>query len=79
MHNSTAKRLYYILSFLYFLPQILHVINLTPYILLQAFEETRCGDFKAVRVQVCGVAFYTGKCSFTFEEDDPLRDGFLVK
>eukprot|EP00795_Rhopilema_esculentum_P016334 gene16334-7724_t len=45
----------------------------------QAFEETTCGELKAVRVQVCGVAFYTGKCSFTFEEDDPLRDGFLVK
>ena len=42
-------------------------------------KETTCGDFSAVQVEVGGRAFYTGECVFTFEKEDPLKEGFLVK
>ena len=45
----------------------------------QAIEETKCGKFEAVRVQVKGQAHYTGKSTFIFEEDDPLKNGFLLR
>ena len=32
----------------------------------------------AVAVEVAGHAFRTGSSSFTFEDDDPLRHGFLL-
>ncbi|XP_033260560.1 trans-3-hydroxy-L-proline dehydratase isoform X3 [Orcinus orca] len=41
--------------------------------------EVKCGDFKAVIVEVSGQAHYTGTANFTVEDDDPLRDGFLLK
>lgn len=42
-------------------------------------QETSCGDFKAVVVEVAGRAFYTGVSSFVQEEDDNLTQGFLLK
>lgn len=48
-------------------------------LLLSLFQEGKCGDFKAVIVEVAGQAHYTGTASLTVEEDDPLRDGFLLK
>ncbi|XP_003472411.1 trans-3-hydroxy-L-proline dehydratase [Cavia porcellus] len=44
-----------------------------------AVREAKCGDFKAVIVEVSGQAHYTGTASFTVEDDDPLKDGFLLK
>lgn len=43
------------------------------------FQEAKCGDFKAVIVEVSGQAHYTGAASLTVEDGDPLRDGFLLK
>ncbi|MBN3302869.1 T3HPD dehydratase, partial [Amia calva] len=45
----------------------------------KAVEETTCGDFKAVIVEVAGQAHYTGTASFVFEKDDTLNKGFLLK
>uniref|UniRef100_A0A3B4FPB1 trans-L-3-hydroxyproline dehydratase n=2 Tax=Pundamilia nyererei TaxID=303518 RepID=A0A3B4FPB1_9CICH len=45
----------------------------------KAVEETKCGDFKAVVVEVAGRAFYTGVSSFVQEADDKLTHGFLLK
>jgi trans-L-3-hydroxyproline dehydratase len=36
-------------------------------------------DIKAVVVKVGGFAYYTGFHTFVVEEDDPLRDGFLLE
>ncbi|XP_040831589.1 trans-3-hydroxy-L-proline dehydratase [Ochotona curzoniae] len=44
-----------------------------------AVREAKCGDFKAVIVEVSGQAHYTGTASLIVEKDDPLRDGFLLK
>ena len=49
----------------------------SPFIIF--FQEAKCGDFKAVIVEVSGQAHYTGTASFIVEDDDPLRDGFLLK
>lgn len=45
----------------------------------RAVEETMCGDFKAVVVEVSGRAFYTGVSRFVQEADDDLTQGFLLK
>ncbi|XP_068432799.1 trans-L-3-hydroxyproline dehydratase [Clinocottus analis] len=45
----------------------------------RAVEETKCGDFKAVVVEVSGKAFYTGVSHFVQEPDDELAHGFLLK
>ncbi|KAG7242961.1 hypothetical protein INR49_017652 [Caranx melampygus] len=45
----------------------------------KAVEETKCGDFKAVVVEVAGRAFYTGVSRFVQEPDDELTHGFLLK
>lgn len=45
----------------------------------QAVKDTKCGDFDAVHVEVSGHAYYTGKCTFSVEKDDPFREGFLLK
>ncbi|NWX82747.1 T3HPD dehydratase, partial [Nothoprocta pentlandii] len=37
------------------------------------------GDHNAVIVEVSGEAYYTGTATFTFEEEDPLKYGFLFK
>ncbi|XP_043930390.1 trans-3-hydroxy-L-proline dehydratase [Protopterus annectens] len=44
----------------------------------KAIEETQCGDFKAVVVEVSGKAHYTGSTSFVLENDDHLKNGFLL-
>uniref|UniRef100_H3BHD4 trans-L-3-hydroxyproline dehydratase n=1 Tax=Latimeria chalumnae TaxID=7897 RepID=H3BHD4_LATCH len=45
----------------------------------KAVEEVKCGHFKAVIVEVCGRAHYTGTANFVLEEDDDLKNGFLLK
>ncbi|XP_076978595.1 trans-3-hydroxy-L-proline dehydratase isoform X3 [Tamandua tetradactyla] len=45
----------------------------------KAVREAKCGDYKAVIVEVSGQAYYTGTASFIVEDDDPLKDGFLLK
>ncbi|XP_029902625.1 trans-L-3-hydroxyproline dehydratase [Myripristis murdjan] len=45
----------------------------------RAVQETQCGDFKAVVVEVAGRAFYTGVSRFVQEADDKLARGFLLK
>lgn len=36
-------------------------------------------DYPAVIVQVSGTAYYTGTATFTAEDDDELKQGFLPK
>jgi len=45
----------------------------------KAVSETKCGDFPAVSVEVGGTAFYTGTATYSAEEEDDLRQGFLLK
>ncbi|XP_076129435.1 trans-L-3-hydroxyproline dehydratase [Alosa pseudoharengus] len=45
----------------------------------KAVQETTCGDFKAVVVEVGGRAHYTGVASFVQESDDDLSQGFLLR
>ncbi|XP_068733909.1 trans-L-3-hydroxyproline dehydratase-like [Montipora capricornis] len=45
----------------------------------QAVKETKCGEFDAIHVEVAGNAYYSGKCCFTIEKDDPFREGFILK
>uniref|UniRef100_A0A8C1XMW1 trans-L-3-hydroxyproline dehydratase n=1 Tax=Cyprinus carpio TaxID=7962 RepID=A0A8C1XMW1_CYPCA len=45
----------------------------------KAIEETTCGDFRAVVVEVTGHAHYSGVASFTQESDDPQSGGFLLR
>ncbi|KAK1889109.1 Trans-L-3-hydroxyproline dehydratase [Dissostichus eleginoides] len=45
----------------------------------RAVEETKCGDFKAVVVEVSGRAFYTGVSRYVQEPEDKLTHGFLLK
>lgn len=42
-------------------------------------QETKCGDFQAVVVEVAGRAHYTGISRFLQEKDDELGHGFLLK
>jgi len=42
-------------------------------------RETTCGEIPAVIVEVGGTSFYTGKATFTAEDGDELRAGFLLK
>ena len=46
---------------------------------LEIVAEIRCGEYQAVRVQVKGHAYYTGKSKFVIEDNDPLKKGFLVR
>ncbi|XP_076803118.1 trans-L-3-hydroxyproline dehydratase-like [Clavelina lepadiformis] len=43
-----------------------------------AVEETHCGEYSAVRVEICGNAYYTGTATFTAEAQDGLKEGFLI-
>ena len=43
-----------------------------------ALTEVKAGRFKAVTVEVSGMAHYTGSAVFTVEADDPLADGFRL-
>ncbi|NWX08360.1 T3HPD dehydratase, partial [Caloenas nicobarica] len=45
----------------------------------KAVKATKCGDYNAVVVEVSGEAFYTGTATFTVEEEDPLKHGFVLK
>ena len=36
-------------------------------------------DYTPVTVQVSGTAYYTGTATFTAEDDDELKRGFLLK
>lgn len=42
-------------------------------------KETTFGEFDAVVAEVSGTAHYTGSATFTAEDDDDLKDGFLLK
>ncbi|WP_395023373.1 proline racemase family protein [Dongia sp.] len=42
-------------------------------------EQTSAGRFAAIRAEVAGRAYYTGRSAFTVEPDDPLAGGFLLK
>lgn len=42
-------------------------------------KETTCGEFSAVVVEVAGHAYYSGVASFTLENDDTLKNGFLLR
>ena len=39
----------------------------------------RTGEFPAIRAEVAGRAYYTGRASFTVEPEDPLAGGFLLR
>ncbi|XP_028411046.1 trans-L-3-hydroxyproline dehydratase-like [Dendronephthya gigantea] len=41
-------------------------------------QETKCGNFPAVLVEVGGFANYCGKATFTLEKNDPFQEGFLI-
>ncbi|CAB4035487.1 Trans-3-hydroxy-L-proline dehydratase [Paramuricea clavata] len=41
-------------------------------------QETKCGEFLAVLVEVEGLANYCGKATFSVEENDHFQEGFLV-
>lgn len=41
-------------------------------------SETRCGGRDAVTVNVAGRAYWSGQSRFIIEEDDSLKDGFLL-
>ncbi|KPP69074.1 trans-L-3-hydroxyproline dehydratase-like [Scleropages formosus] len=45
----------------------------------KAVQETKCGNFPAVVVEVAGQAYYTGIASFVQETGDSLSNGFLLK
>ncbi|KAM9293966.1 trans-3-hydroxy-L-proline dehydratase [Gastrophryne carolinensis] len=45
----------------------------------KAVQESVCGEYKSVIVEVSGQAYYTGTASFVLENEDPLKDGFLLK
>jgi proline racemase len=40
---------------------------------------TQSGPHAAITAHVSGRAFYSGRCEFTVEDDDPLASGFLVR
>jgi proline racemase len=44
----------------------------------RALREARVGPHRAVTVEVGGRAHFTGESSFVFEEEDPLRWGFVL-
>ena len=48
-------------------------------VVLVSLQETKCGNFKAVVVEVAGRAFYTGVSRFVREPEDELTHGFLLK
>jgi proline racemase len=44
----------------------------------KALAETRAGRFAAIIAEVGGKAHYSGEARFTWEADDPLKEGFLL-
>lgn len=45
----------------------------------RAVATTKCGEFDAVTVEVQGSSHYCGSCVFTLEDDDPIKEGFLLR
>ena len=45
---------------------------------VEVIESLTYGPYDAVVPQVSGMAYYTGKSEFLYEEDDPLKGGFLL-
>ncbi|MEQ1954172.1 proline racemase family protein [Mesorhizobium sp. CN2-181] len=45
----------------------------------KALRKEPCGYFDAVRVEVGGRAFYSGRSTFTYEDGDELGKGFLLR
>jgi trans-L-3-hydroxyproline dehydratase len=45
----------------------------------QVVGRTTCGDLDAVVVEVGGRGFYSGRAEFTAEDDDDLKQGFLLR
>jgi len=46
---------------------------------VEVVESTTFGQYPAVVPRVSGKAWFTGEHEFIFEDDDPLKDGFLVR
>ena len=44
----------------------------------RVIETTKCGDLDAVIVEVQGHGYYTGTATYTVENNDPLKNGFLI-
>ncbi|RSN67232.1 proline racemase [Candidatus Korarchaeum cryptofilum] len=44
----------------------------------RAVAETKVGDFRAIIPEVTGRAFITGFHNFVIDEEDPLKEGFLL-
>ena len=44
----------------------------------RAIEETAVGEFKAVIPEITGSAYITGFADFVIDEDDPVKNGFLL-
>lgn len=45
----------------------------------QIAARLQAGNFPAIRAEVAGRAYYTGRASFTVEAGDPLAGGFLLR
>lgn len=46
---------------------------------VEIMENTTFGPYNAVIPEVSGKAYYTGEHEFVFEDDDPLKGGFLLR
>lgn len=44
-----------------------------------AVEESVVGGYRAVVPEVGGFSYYTGRSTFVIEDEDPFKDGFLVR
>lgn len=45
----------------------------------EVVNETKCGEFEAVRVEVAENAHYSGKCSFSVKTEAPCKQGYLLE
>jgi len=45
----------------------------------EVVDTVQTGEFAGVVVQVGGRGYYSGRCEFTAEADDPLKEGFLLR
>lgn len=46
---------------------------------VRALEQVRFGPYTAIVPEVGGTAFVTGRQTFHFDPEDPLRDGFILR
>ena len=44
----------------------------------QVSRRTQVGEFPAIVTEIEGTAWMTGEHTFTIDDDDPLKEGFLV-